>query len=233
MRHFLLASRSLIVFIVILILATEAARADTIEDNRIWMSFTLMSKPPKDEGWGWSVDVRSRWREGGDELDQVFMVPSTYYQFSSKFNLGLLIDHVVNHPAGKVAFDENRLATQAIYKFDDVGNVKLQSRTQLEMRHREDFSDEAYRLREQLRASVPLGFNPKLSIVVYDEIFFNLNSTRWKVDRGTDQNRVFFGLNYKLDDAQTVEAGYLNQWVNSKPQDRENHVLSFSYKYTL
>ncbi len=229
----MLPGKALMALIVVLVLVTQVAQADTLEDGRIWMSFTLMNKPPKEEGWGWSVDVRPRWRNGGDALDQLFIVPAAYYQFDAKFSLGLLVDHVVNHPAGKATFDENRLATQVIYKFDDIGNIKLQSRTQLEMRHREDFDDEAYRLREQLRASVPLSFNPKLAFVVYDEIFFNLNSTRWKVSRGTDQNRFFVGLNYKLDDAQTIEAGYLNQWVNSKPQERENHIFSFNYKYAL
>ncbi|MBC7756939.1 MAG: DUF2490 domain-containing protein [Bdellovibrio sp.] len=59
-----------------------------------------------------------------------------------------------------------------------------------------------------------------------DELFFSANSTDWCAASGFDQNRAFNGLGYKLNKHNAFEIGYLNQFVNTRKADRENHVLS-------
>ena len=181
--------------------------------------------------WGWTLDLRQRWREEGENFDQFIASGYIIKKLSPKFALGLGIDHIQNHPSGKESFEENRITSQMQYKFDDIAGIKIQSRTRFEFRRREQFDDIAYRLREQMRASYPLNFNPNISLVMFDELLLNLNSTDWKVARGIDQNRVFVGMGYQANTHVNIEFGYLNQYINTQTINRENHVLNTTLRY--
>ncbi len=109
----------------------------------------------------------------------------------------------------------------------------MTSRTRLEQRHREGFSDEAYRVRQMLRAERPCGFSPQLSWVAFNEVFVNLDQTHWGARRGLDQNRAFIGINWKLNAIANADVGYLNQFVNTRAVDRENHVLMTTFRFNF
>jgi hypothetical protein len=85
--------------------------------------------------------------------------------------------------------------------------------------------------RQLLKLVYPFSFQPRFSLVGYDEIFIYLNSTDWGADSGFDQNRLFagFGWNFDMDRRITGEIGYLNQFIR-KPSgaDEMNHVLSIN-----
>ncbi len=51
--------------------------------------------------------------------------------------------------------------------------------------------------------------------------------------RGTDQNRLFLGANWKFDELSNLEVGYINQYVNGKTIDRENHILSSTIRFNF
>ena len=199
--------------------------AETIEDGRYWFALATQGKLPA-QNWGWSFDVHQRFRDEGAHADNFFIRAGVSYQINPKTSVGIGFDHVVNHPAGKEASDENRLWQQISYKFDSIYGVNLSSRTRLEQRWREGGDDTAYRFRQMIRATMPLDINPKLSIVAYDELFINLNKTDWNVNRGNDQNRAFLGASYAFNPSASIESGYLNQYVNTRNIDRMNHVLA-------
>lgn len=200
-------------------------RAETIEDGRYWFALATQGKLPA-QNWGWSFDVHQRFRDEGAQADNFFVRAGVSYQMTPKTSIGLGFDHVVNHPAGKEANDENRLWQQIAYKFDPILGVNLSSRTRLEQRWREGGDDTAYRFRQMIRATMPLIVNPKLSIVAYDELFINLNNTDWNVSRGNDQNRAFLGANWAFTPSTSIEMGYINQYVNTRNIDRMNHILA-------
>ena len=199
--------------------------ADTIEDVRYWFALSTQGKLPLKD-WGWMFDVNQRYRDEGAHADSFFIRTGISHQINPKTSVGLGFDHIVNHPAGKVASDENRLWQQIAYKFDPVLGINLSSRTRLEQRWREGGNDTAYRLRQMIKATVSLDINPKLSIITYDELFINLNETDWGVRRGNDQNRAFLGINWAFTPSASIETGYLNQYVNTRNTDRLNHVLA-------
>ena len=199
--------------------------ADTIEDGRYWFALATQGKLPV-ENWSWNVDVNQRFRDEGARSDQFFIRSSVSHHINTKINVGIGFDHVVNHPAGKEASDENRLWQQIAYKFDSTYGINLSSRTRLEQRWREGGDDTSYRLRQMIRASMPLSIHPKLSIVAFDELFINLNNTDWSVNRGSDQNRIFLGASWAFSPSTSIESGYLNQYVNTRNTDRINHVLA-------
>lgn len=199
--------------------------AETIEDGRYWFALATQGKLPV-ENWSWNFDVHQRFRDEGARADNFFIRSAINYSINPKLGIALGFDHVVNHPAGKEASDENRLWQQISYKLDPIAGVNLSSRTRLEQRWREGGDDTGYRLRQMIKATIPLAVNPKLSVVAYDELFINLSNTDWGVSRGNDQNRIFLGVNWAFTQSASIETGYLNQYVNTPNIDRVNHVLA-------
>ena len=76
------------------------------------------------------------------------------------------------------------------------------------------------------KASKAVTNYPALSYVMSDELFVNVDQTDWGAHRGLDQNRLFVGVNWKVNKRCTLETGYLNQIVNKTTHNLENHVIS-------
>lgn len=222
--------------IAFLILATliscKNAIAETIEDGRYWFSLYTQGPLPK-ENFYWSLDIHPRWREEGRNFDTLILRPSLIYKITPKTSIWTGYDTINNHPAGQSSFQENRLWEQVMHQFEPFGGLTLTVRTRFEQRDREDYSDIAHRLRQMVRATTPSSLHQQLSWVVWDELFINLNQTDWGVMRGTDQNRLFLGANWKFDELSNLEVGYINQYVNGKTIDRENHILSSTIRFNF
>lgn len=75
------------------------------------------------------------------------------------------------------------------------------------------------RPRQMFRFLHPVALEPRLSVIVWDEIFVRVNSTQWGGKAGFDQNRAFLGLGWTFNPTARVELGYLNQYINDA-----NHV---------
>ena len=222
--------------IAFLILATliscKNAIAETIEDGRYWFSLYTQGPLPK-ENFYWSLDIHPRWREEGRHFDTLILRPSLIYKITPKTSIWTGYDTINNHPAGQSSFQENRLWEQVMHQFEPFGALTLTVRTRFEQRDREDYSDIAHRLRQMVRATTPSSLHQQLSWVIWDELFINLNQTDWGVMRGTDQNRLFLGANWKFDELSNLEVGYINQYVNGKTIDRENHIISSTIRFNF
>ena len=185
------------------------------------------------ENWFWSLDVQPRLREEGSHFDTLILRPALFYKITPKTSIWTGYDTINNHPAGQSSFQENRLWEQVMHQFEPFGGLTLTVRTRFEQRDREDYSDIAHRLRQMVRATTPSSLHQQLSWVIWDELFINLNQIDWGVMRGTDQNRLFLGANWKFDELSNLEVGYINQYVNGKTIDRENHILSSTIRFNF
>ncbi len=204
------------------------ASADTEEDGRLWLNFSAQGDTPV-ERWRWYAEIQPRWREEGEQFDQLIIRPAVNYKLTDASSIWLGYAHVTSHPVNRATVDENRLWQQYIYNFSPINGVAITSRTRLEQRWLENGEDTGYRLRQTLRLARPFDSAPSLSAVVSDEIFINLNSTDWGARSGFDQNRLFAGFSYAITGKTKVEMGYLNQYVRTSTNDRMNHVLSTSF----
>lgn len=213
-------------------LVSQASRAEVEEDGRYWLNIYAQGKLPV-ENLYWSMDTHPRWRDEGEHFDTLILRPSIFYKLNSKASIWLGYDTVRNHPASASAYRENRLWEQFSYQFDTIGDVAISSRSRLEHRDREDFSKIAYRWRQMFRVSKPSSMDPHLSWVVYDELFINFNDTDWGVRKGFDQNRLFLGVNWKFSDFSNVDVGYMNQYVNTRTIDRDNHILMTAVRFNF
>jgi hypothetical protein len=195
------------------------------EDGRIWLNVNVQSTLPF-EGWNWYAELQPRWREEGHEFDQLIIRPAIFYKFSPKSSAWLGYERTIAHPAGKSNTYENRVWEQFSYQFDPINDWKIQSRTRLEQRTIESKQDVGFRFRQMVKVVKPISQTLPLNLILSDELFVNLNNTDWGASGGIDQNRAFIGLGYKVNSHANIEFGYLNQAVNIRTIDKENHVLS-------
>ncbi len=75
-------------------------------------------------------------------------------------------------------------------------------------------NDVRFRPRQMLRFMHPLEFEPRLSLITWDEFFVRVNTTPFGGQAGFDQNRAFAGLGWTFNKSFRVEAGYLNQYLD-------------------
>jgi hypothetical protein len=72
-------------------------------------------------------------------------------------------------------------------------------------------------LRERPRLMIkiihPLDFEPRLSLIVWDEAFYRINNTSWGGKSGFDQNRAFAGFGWTFKNNIRIELGYMNQYL--------------------
>jgi hypothetical protein len=127
--------------------------------------------------------------------------------------------------------NESRLYQQLLYN-TALGPVRLSSRTRLEQRLLASAAGTSHRFRTFLRGSAPLGGESPLSLILWDEVFFHLNTVEGGPRRGFDQNRAFLGVGYKLSAHVTLEAGYLNNYIR-RPTAPSDLMLHAPYLFTV
>jgi len=107
------------------------------------------------------------------------------------------------------------------------------SRTRLEQRFVETGSDTGWRLRQFVKFRQPFPCEPRLSVVVWDEAFFDLNSTDWGQFGSFSQNRAFAGFGWTMENlpqSPRVEIGYMHQYIRKRAaDDRHNHILGINW----
>lgn len=95
----------------------------------------------------------------------------------------------------------------------------------MEERWREGQTGTGWRLRPQVKASMPLA--GKVNLSVSSEPFINLNNTAFQTTDGLDRIRNAIAVSAPLGKKVTIEAGYLNQ-LTFRPNaaDNSDHVLT-------
>ena len=68
----------------------------------------------------------------------------------------------------------------------------------------------------------PFEFEPRLGLVLWDEVFFNANNVTNNPNLGLsgfNQNRAFAGVSWTFNESARMEFGYMNQMVNRSRPD--------------
>ena len=176
-------------------------------------------------------DVHARGGDDAGRLSTSIVRPGLGWRYSPDLTLWLGYARVTGHQADPNV-EEDRAWQQANYRFGSVANGQLSGRTRLEQRFRDEDSDTGVRVRQSLRwtKSIP---NSSSSYVVANELFLNLNDADWGQSSGFNQNRLFLGVNHKINERYKVEVGYLNNYINQIGRDNQlNHILSASLSIT-
>lgn len=211
--------------------ASTTARAELVEDFRIWGNVTARGNfgfiDPDLKRWRWWMEAQPRTRESGKEMDQLLIRPGIGYALTDHSTVWIGYAHVTSYPVVGDEIQENRMWEQYMWS----GPTPLgafTSRTRLEQRWLENGNDTGGRFRQFFKFNWPFSFHPAASVVAWDEVFVHLNSTDWGAKQGFDQNRGFAGLGYRWQPHILTEIGYLNQYVHTVSADRMNHILSLN-----
>ena len=231
--------RGAILGLVVLLVAGAAFAGDPREGNQLWTMAVLQGgfgfvHPGLDRVTGY-LELQGRFRSFDEETEVAFLPRLALgYALTSRLQLFAGFANVVtdppSHAAVRRSFSELRPYQQLTWNLP-VRGFTLQSRTRLEQRIIED--NLGWRLREFVKGTVDVPGSDRAYLAAYEELFFDLDDTTWPVGgqrRGFRQNRLFAGLGYRVDPAKhvAVEAGYLNQWIDRRKEDRLNHVLSLN-----
>ena len=229
----LLASFFSLLFIILSTFVTgEALAGEPREGEQIWAMALAQGgfgfvHPKLSRVRGW-LELQGRWRSFGESYETGFLPRVALgYAVTDQVTLFSGFAAIQMDPAQKKPFTELRPWQQLTWNLP-VKGFTLQSRTRLEERIHQ--TNLGWRLREFIKTTVPVPGTDRVFLSAYEELFFDLDDTTWGQRSGFRQNRFFAGPGFRLDRAKHVslEVGYLNQWLDRRNEDRENHVLSLN-----
>lgn len=214
-----------------LLFAAVPAQAQTAEDEQLWVNLTVMKTEAN--GIAWFAEVQSRVGNGLTDVQQLLLRPAVGYKLSDALTVYLGYAHVVL-PRADGDRNEERGFAQATWTIGKVGRGTLSSRSRLEARTLSNERDVGWRGREMLRFVHPITSPEKVRALVSAEVFVALNTTDWGARRGFDQLRSFAGVEVPIGGKNTLELGYLNQWIDDPGRaSRVNHVAAISAFFRL
>lgn len=214
------------------------ANSELMNDLQTWQTVTLQTKIGPDKRILGYLEVQPRTGNldssgtANNDFSALIIRPAVGYQVNK--HVSVWQGYAWAPQFLPFSRHENRIFQQLIVD-KKIKKIHLVNRTRLEQRWLEGADGTSVRFRHMLRAAYPLGKSQKWSIVGYDELFVNLNSPKGAPQGGMDQNRVFLGLNRKINKHVNAEAGYLNQFIYARDPiaDRMNHVILLTVNFML
>ena len=228
--HILIASS-----VIALALCNPVVADDVVEDFQTWGNITAtgsFSSHPKIKWW---LEGQGRFGNDSSRFSQGIIRPGVGYALNEKTSIWLGYAWIpTSFPfAGQSPFNEHRVWQQLLWS-NPYSFGTITSRTRMEQRtfDIQGSTDVAHRFRQFLKWTVPMpAISPKVSFVLLDEIFINLNNIDTGARTGFNQNRIFAGIAYKVNKVATAEIGYMNQYFNrpSSPRpDQMQHLLAIN-----
>ena len=207
------------------------AHAQTREDEQLWINGTVMKTEAN--GIAWFAEVQPRVGNGLSEVQQVILRPAVGYRVSDALTVYAGYAHVVLPRAGENR-NEDRGFAQASWTIGKLGRGTLSSRTRLEARDLSNGRDTGWRGREMLRFVHPITSPNRVRALASVEAFWAFNTTDWGARAGFDQLRSFAGVEVPIGGKNTLELGYLNQWIDDPGSARRvNHIASVAVFFRL
>lgn len=197
-----------------------AASAQAGEDTQYWQSLTVNVALPSNFKVQNETVLRTSDAKGFYEVENNFMVGKKLNKVVTVW-LGYTFDPQYSH--GTFTRREHRFRQQVNFDgFAMLGKVKLSGRVRMEERWREGLPGTAYRLRPQVKASLPIA--GKTTLTISNEDFFDLNNTGFQTVDGLERMRNSVYVTVPVGKKFTVDFGYLNQhsFVPSGPDNSDN-----------
>ena len=176
-------------------------------------------------------DGHLRYFDDTDGFGQSIVRPGLGWKLSEQTTLWAGYAWIRTSPVQGGEFAESRFWQQWT-QAGSLADSKTLLRSRVEQRWVETGDDVGLRFRQLARWQRPFENHPQTSLVLWDEIFWNLNDADWGARSGFDQNRLFIGLGFQpcRCGKNRIELGYLLQTINTAGEsDRQNHLLSINF----
>lgn len=207
-----------------------AATPAAADDFQHWETVNVAVNLPDNFKLSSETVFRTSDARGFYEIEQNLMVGKKVSKVVTLW-LGYTFDPAYSH--GTFVRREHRFRQQVSFDgFAKAGPVKFSGRLRLEQRWREGISGTAWRLRPQLKASVPVAGKTTLSVAT--EEFIDLNNTTFQPIDDLERMRNSVTLTTPLAKNVNVEVGYLNQHgFIPNAVDTDDHVLTLGLSATF
>jgi hypothetical protein len=224
-----------VILISLLLLSTFNGFSQTIIQNSGW--FALFNSTKLSNRWGLALDVQVRSADNWGYVRNILIRPGVTYYLNDRSNVtaGYLFTNTHTEQAmGDTDFQEHRVWQQYVFNHK-IKSSFLTHRARLEQRFIETAADDIFsqRARYFIRYLKPLAdygdsFNKGLFIALQNEVFLNIQN-KDKLNKSIfDQNRFYIAAGYRISKKMDVEAGYLNQYVNSVGSNTSNRVAQLA-----
>ncbi|HCF25376.1 MULTISPECIES: DUF2490 domain-containing protein [unclassified Novosphingobium] len=206
-----------------LLVSTAIAVPARADDTQNWETLNVTVNLPDNFKLSSETVFRDSDARGFYEIEENLMVGKKLNKTVTVW-LGYTFNPLYN--AGTFRTREHRFRQQV--NFDNVlqiGKVKVGGRIRLEQRWRENASGTAWRLRPQVKASVPIV--GKVNFNLSHESFIDLNTQTFQGVEGYERMRNAASISWPLNKKFGVEVGYLEQhgFVPGGP-DTNDHALT-------
>ena len=187
--------------------ATAATPALAKTDTQYWQTVLVNAKLTDDVVLSNETVFRSGDAKGFYEIENNLMVGYKLDKHVT-FYLGYTADPL--YLKGSYTTMENRFRQQVSFdNFVVLGKAKLSGRLRLEERWRDGFSGTAWRLRPQVKLSVPV--HGKTALNLSHESFIDLNTNGFQKVSGEERMRNAITISTPIAKHFSLELGYLNQ----------------------
>jgi len=196
----------------------SVAQQDLLQDAGSWMQIVgegslKVVDPSLEKGRIW-VEGQSRFDDNWDHWYQGMVRAAIGYSLSDRATIWAGYTWLPTQNVGKSYVSQQDVWPAFRYVLPtSIGTLTL--RTMIETNFLPgNGNDVRVRPRQMIRFMHPLEFEPRLSLITWDELFVRANTTPAGGQSGFDQNRVFAGLGWTFNKNFRAEAGYLNQYLD-------------------
>ncbi len=191
----------------------------TNDDTNIWYGFFNKTKlSNKISCW---TETQLRYNLDTDRMGQTLvrtglLAPVEGSEYNSEFGLLYAFIHTELQKEHRIAFQHSMSYGGFLKGFSH--------RIRYEFRSLEDLGGISDRFRYLVRYNGPKVFGGT-KLVLWDEIFLNVDESASDDYDHLDRNRFFLGLRVPLENT-NLEIGYLNQWIPRVSGDQMDHVIT-------
>lgn len=212
--------RSVVVAIILSLFFTitqASADESLIQDDGSWMQMvaegSLKSVNPDLEKVRFWLEGQARFNNDFNQFYQGVARVAIGYALTDRATIWAGYTWVPTHQFNKTPVSEQDVWPAFRYNLPtDFGTVTF--RTMFESNFLKG-NDVRFRPRQMVRFVHPMEFEPRLSLIVWDEAFVRLNSTPYGGKAGFDQNRAFAGGGWTFNPNLRFELGYMNQYIDN------------------
>lgn len=204
--------------------------AQANEDWGIWVSNTFQTDFGGSKYLAF-VEIQPRTRNDNENLSQVIVRPIFGYKLTKEISLWLGYawqGEYTPSRGDKFSNATNDIVQQLQWAHNIDSQWNFQYRLRVEQRFFAD-DDVAHRIRQRFRLTYTIP-DTQVYLISFDELFLYVNDLNdspraSQVQQGVNQNRLYAGLGYKINQHVNVDTGYQLQYVNNfgRP-DLFNHV---------
>lgn len=211
---------------------TSATAGELVEDGGSWLQVVAEGSlkpvnPDWEKGRIW-LEGQSRWDNDWNHWYQGMARAALGYSLSERATIWAGYTWLPTQNVGKGYIAQQDVWPAFRYVLPtSLGTLTL--RTMLESNFLNG-DQVRVRPRQMIRFLHPMEFEPRLSLIGWDEFFIRLNDTKWGGQSGFDQNRAFAGFGWTFNPSFRTELGYLNQYIedNTHTNATMHHLIMAS-----